>query len=147
MKSIKFRFPVYYNGAETQEVDLSDSGWAYQKSLETVVLLSLNTAESCTRMAMDAMKWSNVKYEAIKAICDNDEQQSSHELLKYSGSTCDKLLNFAIVSGGFDAGSQSSITIGNVEYSKKRNGINIVVYSEETRKVIDSSVYDGTLHR
>ncbi|MBQ7148217.1 MAG: hypothetical protein IJR96_05640 [Pseudobutyrivibrio sp.] len=25
LKSIKFRFPVYYNGAETQEVNLSDS--------------------------------------------------------------------------------------------------------------------------
>ncbi len=40
LKSIKFRFPVYYNGAETQEVDLSDSGWDYQRSLETVCLLS-----------------------------------------------------------------------------------------------------------
>ena len=40
LKSIKFRFPVYYNGAETQEVDLSDSGWDYQRSLETVVLMS-----------------------------------------------------------------------------------------------------------
>ena len=35
MKSIKFRFPVYYNGTETQEVDLSDSSWDYQRSLET----------------------------------------------------------------------------------------------------------------
>lgn len=40
LKSIKFRFPVYYNGAETQEVDLSDSGWDYQRSLETVALLN-----------------------------------------------------------------------------------------------------------
>lgn len=39
LKSIKFRFPVYYNGAETQEVDLSDSSWDYRRSLETVVLL------------------------------------------------------------------------------------------------------------
>jgi site-specific DNA recombinase len=43
LKSIKFRFPVYYNGAETQEVDLSDSGWDYQRSLETVVLLTKTT--------------------------------------------------------------------------------------------------------
>ena len=39
LKSIKFRFPVYYNGTETQEVDLSDPSWDYQRSLETVVLL------------------------------------------------------------------------------------------------------------
>ncbi len=38
-KRIKFRFPVYYNGTETQEVDLSDSSWNYQRSLETVVAL------------------------------------------------------------------------------------------------------------
>ncbi|MBQ9442850.1 MAG: hypothetical protein IJU43_00975, partial [Lachnospiraceae bacterium] len=40
LKSIKFRFPVYYNGTETQEVNLSDSSWDYQRSLETVCLLS-----------------------------------------------------------------------------------------------------------
>ena len=32
-------FPVYYNGAETQEVDLSDSSWDYQRSLECTALL------------------------------------------------------------------------------------------------------------
>ena len=46
LKSIKFRFPVYYNGAETQEVNLSDSSWDYQKSLETVVLLSKGEIDS-----------------------------------------------------------------------------------------------------
>ena len=40
LKSIKFRFPVYYKGVETQEVDLSDESWDYQRSLETVCLLS-----------------------------------------------------------------------------------------------------------
>ena len=39
LKSIKFRFPVYYNGVETQEMIFSDNGWDYQRSLETVVLL------------------------------------------------------------------------------------------------------------
>ena len=40
LNSIKFRFPIYYNGAETQEVDFSDDSWDYQRSLETVCLLS-----------------------------------------------------------------------------------------------------------
>ena len=40
LKSIKFRFPVYYNGEETQEVIFSDNGWDYQRSHETVCLLS-----------------------------------------------------------------------------------------------------------
>ena len=40
----------------------------------------LNTAESCTRKAMDFMKWSSVKKEAVKTICALDENQS---LLSY----------------------------------------------------------------
>ena len=46
LKSIKFRFPVYYNGAETQEVDLFDSSWDYQRSLETVVCISKGDVKS-----------------------------------------------------------------------------------------------------
>ena len=40
LNSIKFRFPIYYNGAETQEVDFSDDSWDYQRSLKSVCLLS-----------------------------------------------------------------------------------------------------------
>ena len=40
LKSIKFCFPVFYKGVETQEVDLSDESWDYQRSIETVVLLT-----------------------------------------------------------------------------------------------------------
>ncbi len=36
----------------------------------------LNTAESCTRKAMDYMKWSPVKVEAVKDICTIDKNQS-----------------------------------------------------------------------
>lgn len=74
-------------------------------------------------------------------------QLSSREALKYTGSTRNKMQEFTITSGGYIAGAQSSIKLGNVEYSKDCNGINIVVYNEETRKVIDSAVFDGELHR
>ena len=43
LKSIRFRFPIYYNGTETQEIDLSDDSWDYQKSVETIVCLSRGT--------------------------------------------------------------------------------------------------------
>lgn len=36
----------------------------------------LNTAESCTRKAIDAMRWSSVKWEAVHAICEADKKQS-----------------------------------------------------------------------
>lgn len=37
---------------------------------------ALNTAESCTRKAFDYMKWSQVKKEAVKTICQLDENQT-----------------------------------------------------------------------
>ncbi len=40
----------------------------------------LNTAESCTRKALDFMRWSAVKREAVRDICRLDENQS---LLSY----------------------------------------------------------------
>ena len=63
MKSIKFRFPVYYNGTETQEVDLSDSGWDYQRSLETVVLLGKNAAKSKSyvKLGLDVDDYHRIK--------------------------------------------------------------------------------------
>lgn len=36
----------------------------------------LNTAESCTRKAMDYMRWSSVKREAVHAICKADGKQT-----------------------------------------------------------------------
>lgn len=36
----------------------------------------LNTAESCTRKALDFMKWSSVKKEAVHTVCSLDENQS-----------------------------------------------------------------------
>lgn len=36
----------------------------------------LNSAESCTRKALDYMKWSPVKREAVKTICELDQYQS-----------------------------------------------------------------------
>ncbi len=91
---------------------------------------------------------SNENDSFYAAINDyNTVQQISGELLKYSGSTRNKLQDFTIVSGGYNVGAQSSIKIGDVEYAQNKNGINIVIYNEDTRKVIDSVVFDGTLTR
>lgn len=55
--------------------------------LDTYMLFSyrpdqaLNTAESCTRMAFDAMKWSSVKWNAVKDICRIDSNQSFNSYL------------------------------------------------------------------
>ena len=80
----------YNLGCEQQNLVTSyfwlKEGLRFQKP-ETVVLEcymlfpyksqeTLNTDESCTRKAMDYMKWSSVKMEAVDTICKLDENQS-----------------------------------------------------------------------
>lgn len=47
-----------------------------------------------------------------------------------------------IESGGLFHGNSSSISIDGVEYSKNQRGINVVVYSNELKKVVHSTVFD-----
>ena len=63
MKSIKIRLSVYYNGAETQIVDLSDSGWDYQRSLEPVCLLQKksNTCSKAITLDVDMKNYYRIK--------------------------------------------------------------------------------------
>lgn len=49
---------------------------------------------------------------------------------------------YAIISGGFDAGSVSSIVVSEEDYALHERGINIVVYDTEQKNVIDTAVFD-----
>lgn len=55
--------------------------------------------------------------------------------------------NISSEQTGVMMGNSCSIKINNIEYAKDLSGVNIVVYSNETRKVVDSVVYDGQSHR
>jgi len=74
-------------------------------------------------------------------------QKSGPEKLSYSDSTRDNMVDFSIVSAGYNCGSTCSITIQGIEYSKRAIGINMVVYNEETRKVVDLISFDGEIKR
>ena len=50
--------------------------------------------------------------------------------------------SFTIYSAGFLAGNQACIIINGVNYSISKRGINIVVYDNQTHRVIDSVVFD-----
>ena len=104
------------------------------------------TLSAFARLGLDLNSRQNESYCAAITDCGTF-QLASDRLINYIGSTRGKLDVITIVSGGCYVGNQSSIQINNVEYSKNGDGINIVVYSGETRKVIDSALYDGTLHR
>ena len=67
----------------------------------------------------------------IKEIKDHGEKPVSFSSRDYS-----------VTSGGFDAGSVSSIVVAEKDYALHKRGINIVVYDVEQKKVIDSAVFD-----
>ena len=52
---------------------------------------------------------------------------------------------YQIVSAGFTSGNSSSIMIGGAEYSKNSRGMNIAVFDNQTKTVIDSFAIDTYL--
>ena len=81
-------------------------------------------------------------------IADGDiVQKHSMDVISYIGSTRDKKVDYEVTSAGYYAGSSCSIMIDNVQYARGDVGINIVVYCNETWKVIDSMVYNGEIIR
>ena len=77
----------------------------------------------------------------------NIEEKGSMEKLVYCGSTRNQLTDYKMVSMGYKSGIECSIKINNVEYAKNIYGINIVVYNNETMKVIDSVGFNGEIVR
>lgn len=77
------------------------------------------------------------------------EEGASAESLVHHGSTRSGLLDYEITSMGYESAyeGQASIKINNLEFSKQRRGINIVVYSNERRQVVDSVCYNGSIER
>ena len=66
------------------------------------------------------------------------EELNREKTIEYSDTIRDGEVYFSIKSAGFAAGEASSIIIDGVEYSKALTGLNIAVYDNESRIVIDS---------
>lgn len=77
------------------------------------------------------------------------EEGASQERLVHCGSTRGGLLDYELTSAGYDSSyeGRASIKIGDLEYAKNRFGINIVIYNNERRQVVDSVCYNGALER
>lgn len=69
------------------------------------------------------------------------EERGNQELLN-SGAIRNGRVTYEIMSKGYNSGSDCSIKINGTEYAKKKRGINIVVYDNLTRKVIDTVSFD-----
>lgn len=69
-------------------------------------------------------------------------EASGKEKLNYEGTVGDQALSFSVVSAGHDCGNVSSIVLNGTEYSRNKRGMNLVVYDEQTRSVVDSVCFD-----
>lgn len=68
-------------------------------------------------------------------------EQRSMDLLTMEGTT-QSGIRYSLMSGGYEAGSGSSILLDGQEYSLDRRGLNVVVYDHYFQKVIDSVNFD-----
>lgn len=72
----------------------------------------------------------------------NNQEEIGYEKLKNTGSIRNGAAYYKIVSAGKEAGNTCSIMLNNKEYAVGKRGMNIVVYNNETQKVIDSVCFD-----
>lgn len=85
------------------------------------------------------------KYQAsYLAIIDkgNVSELMGYELLETFGQTSDGNIQYSVQSAGHNCGNVSSINLNGWEYSKNHQGLNIVVYSNESHRILDEVTFD-----
>ena len=102
--------------------------------------------ESFKKMGFELTAEEYDSYYGVKSDGEVNED-SDRDAIYFVGSTRKKLVDYAVTSKGYYAGNACSIKIDDVEYAKQGNGINIVVYCNDTRRVIYSVYYDGEMNR
>ena len=65
-----------------------------------------------------------------------------NEKIEISGEFDDGLMSYSVISGGLDRGDCSSVNINEEEYSKDVPGLNFVIYSNETHRILDEVAFD-----
>jgi hypothetical protein len=127
-----------------------------QKSRYTVLITSkydtsyFITGDLTDKFRELGLDFSINKYESYYAVISGGEvvaEKHSPNSLTYYGSTRNNKTDYVITSTNYNTGDSCSVKINNTEQSKNQNGINIVVYSNETMKVVDSIYYNGSIGR
>ena len=77
------------------------------------------------------------------------EEGTSKEILVHHGSIGNRLTDYEIKSAGWDSTYDvcASIKINDEEWARNGNGINVVIYRNERKQVVDSVSYDGEFKR
>ena len=89
--------------------------------------------------------WAKALRHSYLAMIDRGNviyEKLSDKAITYKDSFQNGRMRIDMLSAGYNAGNKSSIKIDNVENSKNLRGLNIVVYNNERRCVIDSVNFD-----
>ena len=106
--------------------------------------LDENILEELSLLGLSA-DWTNgYRYSYIAVIEQGivAYENLEHEKIEISGEFDSGMMNYVIISGGWDRGCCSSITLNGQEYSENARGLNFVVYSNETHRILDEVTFD-----
>ena len=107
-------------------------------ALNADILAKLNT------LGLDA-NWDNSYRYSYAAVIDQGivvYEKLKHEKIEISGEFDNSRMAYIIISGGWDRGDCSSIILNGQEYSENVRGLNFVVYSNETHRILDEVTFD-----
>lgn len=78
------------------------------------------------------------------AVISSEEilEEIGTQKLSAQGAFRDGRCTYSISSAGYECGNSCSIQINNTEYAKRQSGLNVVVYDNVYRKVVDSVCFD-----
>ena len=65
-----------------------------------------------------------------------------HEKIETEGTFDENRMSYKVISAGYDRGNLSSILLNGQEYSENTRGLNFVVYSNETHRILDEVTFD-----
>ena len=141
-----------YWGTCGDETDLVTYLEMLDKERYSIFISVKDEASSClTDEVVEAMQNLGFEFElpgcnrySYIAIKNEDEitELLGDELLEANGSFRSGRVTYFVTSAGYDCGNTSSIMIDNTEYSKNKRGLNIVVYDNEIKTVIDKVCFD-----
>ena len=143
------------------DVNLShiDDFYDYVSALEaakdryTIIISSVNDAYAVLDADVSdklnalglSVEWTNGYRNNYVAVVERGTivyENYEHDKIEISGTFDDARMTYTIKSGGWDEECYSSIDLNGQEYSENVKGLHLVVYSNETHRILDSVSFD-----
>lgn len=87
-----------------------------------------------------SVEWTNEYSNSYVTVVEQGivvYEKHEHDKIEVSGEFDDGRMTYIITSGGWDEGCNSSIILNGREYSENIRGLNFVIYSNETHRILD----------